>query len=219
MILPDVLNTMLMGMIFMVVLVTVVRPLVLNVVGHPIYTDAEQQALLDAMYSELERRSYEEELKRSSQIRYQQLLLELPPRLQPKPIPEPEPELAQPEEAAPDPSDGVTTQEDARALDANGLPIASDDASADATEGDNAEGLPEQDALGEGEIEIREGETLADIKERMKQEQRNAKKPSIPPELLNNAKSYEDKVTVVRMVVHQDQTRVAAVIRGMIQTK
>ena len=219
MILPDVLNTMLMGMIFMVVLVTVVRPLVLNVVGHPIYTDAEQQALLDAMYGELERRSYEEELKRSSQIRYQQLLLELPPRLQPKPIPEPEPELAQPEEAAPDPSDGVTTQEDARALDANGLPIASEDASADATEGDNAEGLPEQDALGEGEIEIREGETLADIKERMKQEQRNAKKPSIPPELLNNAKSYEDKVTVVRMVVHQDQTRVAAVIRGMIQTK
>ena len=219
MILPDVLNTMLMGMIFMVVLVTVVRPLVLNVVGHPIYTDAEQQALLDAMYGELERRSYEEELKRSSQIRYQQLLLELPPRLQPKPIPEPEPELAQPEEAAPDPSDGVTTQEDARALDANGLPIASEDASADATEGDNAEGLPEQDALGEGEIEIREGETLADIKERMKQEQKNAKKPTIPPELLNNAKSYEDKVTVVRMVVHQDQTRVAAVIRSMIQTK
>ena len=53
----------------------------------------------------------------------------------------------------------------------------------------------------------------------MKRERQSAKKPSIPPELLNNAKSYEDKVGVVRMVVQQDQSRVAAVIRGMIETK
>ena len=37
MILPDVLNTILLGLIFMVVLVTVVRPLVLNVVGSFVY--------------------------------------------------------------------------------------------------------------------------------------------------------------------------------------
>ena len=219
MILPDVLNTMLMGMIFMVVLVTVVRPLVLNVVGNPIYTDAEQQALLDAMYSELERRSYEEEAKRSNQIRYQQLLLELPPRLQPKPLPEPEPELVQPDAPSQDQTEDTAAQEAAPSLDANGQPLAHDVDSTDAADALASEGAVEPVALGEGEIEIREGETLADIKERMKQEQRNAKKPAIPPELLNNAKSYEDKVTVVRMVVHQDQSRVAAVIRDMIQTK
>jgi hypothetical protein len=35
--------------------------------------------------------------------------------------------------------------------------------------------------------------------------------------LLNSANSYEDKVGVVRMVVQADQSRVASVIRGMIQ--
>jgi flagellar M-ring protein FliF len=71
--------------------------------------------------------------------------------------------------------------------------------------------------LGEGEIEIREGESLAEIKERIRKEQQKAKKPTIPPELLNSANSYEDKVGVVRMVVQSDQARVAAAIRGMIQ--
>jgi len=75
-----------------------------------------------------------------------------------------------------------------------------------------------EEALGEGEIEIREGESLADIKERMKKEQK-AKKPVIPPELLNNANSYEDKVGVVRMVVQADHSRVAAVVRGMIKVE
>jgi len=35
---------------------------------------------------------------------------------------------------------------------------------------------------------------------------------------LNNANSYEDKVGVVRMVVQNDQSRVANVIRSMIET-
>ena len=60
---------------------------------------------------------------------------------------------------------------------------------------------------------------MADIKERMRKEQQKAKKPTIPPELLNNANSYEDKVGLVRMVVQTDQSRVASVIRGMIQIK
>lgn len=217
MILPDVLNTILLGLIFMVVLVTVVRPLVLNVVGNPVYTDAEQRAMLEAIYDEVARRSYEEEAKRANQIRYQQLLIELPPRLQPKPVPEPEPEA--------DPAQEEALSQDA---DANLAPTEGDEGTADASaEGQDAasEGEASVDveggeaALAEGEIEIREGESLAEIKERMKQERQNAKKPTIPPELLNNAKSYEDKVGVVRMVVQQDQSRVAAVIRGMIETK
>ena len=81
-----------------------------------------------------------------------------------------------------------------------------------------ATALEEDDAV-EGEIEIREGESLADIKDRIRKEQQKAKKPTIPPELLNSANSYEDKVGVVRMVVQADQARVAAAIRGMIQIK
>ena len=81
-----------------------------------------------------------------------------------------------------------------------------------------AEPQEEESEVAEGEIEIREGETLAEIKERMKREQKQ-KKPTIPPELLNNANSYEDKVGVVRMVVQTDHSRVAAVIRSMIEVK
>ena len=69
-----------------------------------------------------------------------------------------------------------------------------------------------------GQIELAEGESLHDLKERIKLEKKNAAKPVIPAELLNGAKSYEDKVGVVRMVVQQDNTRVAGVIRGMIET-
>ncbi len=208
MILPDVLNTILLGLIFMVVLVTVVRPLVLNVVGNPIYTDAEQRAMLEAIHDEIARRTYQEEAKRANQIRYQQLLIELPLRLQPKP--EPEPVIAEIIEASD--GDAADTQSQTDGTDADG--VTGDDGQAASTEG-----AGEAEALGEGEIEMREGESLSEIKDRMKRERQNAKKPSIPPELLNNAKSYEDKVGVVRMVVQQDQTRVAAVIRGMIETK
>ena len=208
MILPDVLNTILLGLIFMVVLVTVVRPLVLNVVGNPIYTDAEQRAMLEAIHDEIARRTYQEEAKRANQIRYQQLLIELPLRLQPKP--EPEPVIAETIEASD--GDAADTQSQTDGTEADG--VTGDDGQAASTEG-----AGEAEALGEGEIEMREGESLSEIKDRMKRERQNAKKPSIPPELLNNAKSYEDKVGVVRMVVQQDQTRVAAVIRGMIETK
>ena len=219
MILPDVLNTILLGLIFMVVLVTVVRPLVLNVVGNPIYTDAEERAMLQAIYDEVARRSYLEEAKRANQIRYQQLLIELPERLQPKPVPEPEaePQVDETQESAqPDGADATLAQTE-------GGDIQPDDGvevQDSSTEGDTVGAEePEEAGLPEGEIEIRGGESLAEIKERMKRERQNAKKPTIPPELLNGAKSYEDKVGVVRMVVHQDQSRVAAVIRGMIETK
>jgi len=229
MILPDVLNTMLMGLIFMVILVTVVRPLLLNVVGNPVFSDAEQQEMLDVVHQELARVAYEEETKRAHQIRYQQLLIELPPRLQPKPVVHAEPEPQEPVDAATDSAVDATAHTEATteagadgvpAVDAHGQLVASDAAPADAAQGGGADvAAPQEAAVAEGEIEIREGETLAEIKERMKREQKNAKKPVIPPELLNNAKSYEDKVGVVRMVVHQDQSRVAAVIRGMIETK
>ena len=152
-------------------------------------------------------------------------MLQLPDKPKPKPqpvvVPEPEP--------SPEPVAEEATADAAQALDANGVPIpatgdvdgAHAEGVADAASGDvTAEsGAEDEDELVPGEIEIREGESLAEIKERIKKEQQKAKKPTIPPELLNNANSYEDKVGVVRMVVQTDQNRVAARIRSRIEIK
>jgi hypothetical protein len=73
-------------------------------------------------------------------------------------------------------------------------------------------------ANGEEDGEEGEGETLEQMRERIKLEKKQ-KKPTIPPELLQNANSYEDQLMVVRMIVDQEQSRVASVIRSMIQVK
>ena len=83
-----------------------------------------------------------------------------------------------------------------------------DGLSADATTVAVADVSPEDD----------EGETLEQMRERVKLENKQ-KKPTIPPELLQNANSYEDQLMVVRMIVDQEQSRVASVIRNMIQVK
>jgi hypothetical protein len=228
MFIPDVINTLLMGLIFMVIVVTVVRPFVLHMFVGSMNTEDLQKAAIEAVQNEMQRAAELAEAQRGEKIRFQQLLLQLPDKPKPKPqpvvVPEPEPssELAT-EEA---------TADTAQSLDANGVPlpvtgdeahvvaegdVSAEDATTDevnAESGDNAD-----EEMGSGEIEIREGESLAEIKERIKKEQQKAKKPTIPPELLNNANSYEDKVGVVRMVVQTDHSRVAAVIRSMIETK
>jgi hypothetical protein len=209
MFIPDVINTLLMGLIFMVIVVTVVRPFVMHIVNGQMTTDDMQKEAIEAVQQEMMRTSMLAEAKRNDQIRFQQLLLEVPEKPKPKPVVEVdlEAEEAKAKEAA---------EAEAQVL--------ADAAAALATEGAAMEG----EALAEGanaeepastEIVMQEGESLADVKERMKREQAKAKKPTIPPELLNNANSYEDKVGVVRMVVQNDQSRVAGVIRSMIQTQ
>jgi hypothetical protein len=209
MFIPDVINTLLMGLIFMVIVVTVVRPFVMHIVNGQMTTDDMQKEAIEAVQQEMMRTSMLAEAKRNDQIRFQQLLLEVPEKPKPKPVVEVdlEAEEAKAKEAA---------EAEAQVL--------ADAAAALAAEGAAMEG----EALAEGanaeepastEIVMQEGESLADVKERMKREQAKAKKPTIPPELLNNANSYEDKVGVVRMVVQNDQSRVAGVIRSMIQTQ
>jgi len=211
MFIPDVINTLLMGLIFMVIVVTVVRPFVLHIVNGAMSTEDLQKEAIDAVHQEMMRVSLLAEAQRHEQIRFQQLLLEVPEKLKPKPVPEVEPEeeedrALQEAEVQPEVSVATSESED----DAN---ITTDGEAADTEVEDSAE-----DEVSPGEIVMQEGETLADVKARMKREQAKAKKPTIPPELLNNANSYEDKVGVVRMVVQNDQSRVASVIRSMIQT-
>ncbi len=60
-------------------------------------------------------------------------------------------------------------------------------------------------------------EALRQMRDRIKQEQKKAAKPTIPAELLQDANSYENKLVVVRMMVEQEQSRVASVLKRMIK--
>ena len=115
-----------------------------------------------------------------------------------------------PPEAAPEPSSSpvadAASDQTTTDVAADGTPVA------EATDG----ALLAQ-ADGEGEGDDAE-ETLEQMRDRIKLEQKQ-KKPTIPPELLQNANSYEDQLMVVRMIVDQEQSRVASVIRNMIQVK
>ena len=215
MFIPDVINTLLMGLIFMVIVVTVVRPFVLHIVNGAVTTEDLQKEAIEAVQQEMMRVSMVAEAQRNDQILFQQLLLEVPEKPKHKPVPEVELETeetkVQEEEVQPDATEEKAAVESATDRSADGVP----------TEviAETQEGEAEDPAASSGEIVMQEGESLADVKARMKREQAKAKKPTIPPELLNNANSYEDKVGVVRMVVQNDQSRVASVIRSMIQTK
>jgi hypothetical protein len=229
MFIPDVINTLLMGLIFMVVIVTIVRPFVLNMVGHAASNSDMQKAAVAAVEREMIRKAELFEAQRADKIKYQMLLLEKPEKPKPKPVfePEPEPEVvpAPVAEVVPEPvveeaPDVVAEQpETPEVVETPDEEVAADTTPAVGEATAEEPKAEAEEALGEGEIEIREGETLAEIKERIRKEQQKAKKPTIPPELLNSANSYEDKVGVVRMVVQSDQSRVASVIRGMIQVK
>ncbi len=221
MFIPDVINTLLMGLIFMVVIVTIVRPFVLNMVGQVASNSDMQKAAVAAVEREMIRKAELFEAQRADKIKYQMLLLEKPEKPRPKPVfeSEPEPEVV-PEPVAEVVPETTLQEETAEVTEA---PVEETPADAVAVEDEAAADTPVdavgEEALADGEIEIREGESLAEIKERIRKEQQKAKKPTIPPELLNSANSYEDKVGVVRMVVQADQSRVAAAIRGMIEVK
>jgi hypothetical protein len=181
---------------------------------------------VDAVEREMIRKAELFEAQRAEKIKYQMLLLEVPNKPKPKPVfePDPEPEVV-PEpvaEVAPEPVEELQPEVAEEAVVEETVETPTEETAevpAEEAPEAEAEAVEEEEALAEGEIEIREGESLAEIKERIRKEQQKAKKPTIPPELLNSANSYEDKVGVVRMVVQTDQSRVAAVIRGMIQVK
>ena len=78
----------------------------------------------------------------------------------------------------------------------------------------------EKKILGDGElseedmkmIQIGEGETLEEIKAKLK-----PKKSAISAEMLDTANTYDDKVALIRMLVAEDSARVASVLKNMIK--
>ena len=61
-------------------------------------------------------------------------------------------------------------------------------------------------------IEIGEGESIEDIKARLK-----PKKSSISADMLDTANTYDDKVALIRMICSEDAGRVANVMKNMIR--
>ncbi len=80
--------------------------------------------------------------------------------------------------------------------------------------------LAQAQPLGDGElsaedmnaIQLGEGETLEQLKAKLK-----PKKSNISLEMLDTANSYDDKVALVRMIVAEDSARVASVLKNMIK--
>ena len=64
----------------------------------------------------------------------------------------------------------------------------------------------------DGKIEVQEGESLEDIKAKLK-----PKKSAISAEMLDTANTYDDKVAVIRMIVGDEAGRVSSVFKGMMQ--
>jgi flagellar M-ring protein FliF len=83
-------------------------------------------------------------------------------------------------------------------------------AQAAAVEQTEAEGEDEPE---EGFIDLDEGESLEEIKAKLK-----PKKASISMDMLDTANSYDDKVVLMRLLVQEDEGRVAAVLRNMMKS-
>ena len=64
----------------------------------------------------------------------------------------------------------------------------------------------------EDKIEVQEGESLEEIKAKLK-----PKKSSISPDMLDTANTYDDKVAVIRMIVGDEAGRVSSVFRALMK--
>jgi type IV secretory pathway VirB10-like protein len=143
--------------------------------------------------------------------------LELPDLSQPAPEPVPPVEL----EVKKEDNNEVTTETVAE--------IQEPSEASEPPVGEVAEGAPSEstsEVAKESEKPVAEVETVVAeedensmeaMKARLAAEKKKAKPPSIPPELMNNANSFDDKLMLVQMIVQQEQGRVAGVLKKMIQ--
>lgn len=79
---------------------------------------------------------------------------------------------------------------------------------------EDAAAAAEMMGLDNGEIVVRDGESLDDIKARLK-----PKKQSISAEMLDTANTYDDKVALIRMLVGEDIGRVTNVLKSMMKSE
>ncbi|MBF96547.1 MAG: Flagellar M-ring protein [Alphaproteobacteria bacterium MarineAlpha9_Bin4] len=70
----------------------------------------------------------------------------------------------------------------------------------------------DEDEEEEDKIEVQEGESLEDIKAKLK-----PKKSAISPDMLDTANTYDDKVAVIRMIVGDEAGRVSSVFKALMK--
>lgn len=129
--------------------------------------------------------------------------LELPDLSKPAPKPVPEPEVVIEPPVAETPAEPPVEE------------VAVEQALAEVAQA-QPEATPAQDVVVSPE-ENEEDDPVKAMKARLVAEKKKAKPPSIPPELMNNANSFDDKLMLVQMIVQQEQGRVAGVLKKMIQ--
>ena len=66
----------------------------------------------------------------------------------------------------------------------------------------------------EAEVEVQEGESIEDIKAKLK-----PKKTAISAEMLDTANTYDDKVAVIRMIVGDEAGKVSNVFRQLYEKR
>ena len=69
-----------------------------------------------------------------------------------------------------------------------------------------------EEPLADGEVNLEEGQSLADMKAKLK-----PKKPKIDLSMLDTSSSYDDKVVLMRLLVSEDSSKVAQVFKKMIK--
>ena len=161
------------GLIFLVILLTIVRPVINHLTGKSM--DMEQLAKMQA----------EQEAAELAALGPLPTPVVLGPDGQPLP----------PEMIGPDgkPLEGMVMGPDGQPIPAEAAPTELSDAEM-------------------GMIELEEGESLEDIKAKLK-----PKKSSISIDMLNTANSYDDKVALIRFLVSEDSGRVASVLKNMMR--
>jgi hypothetical protein len=216
----DWVNIALRTVMCLAFLVLVVRPMMLTLVRR----EPSQEALEELAESAVESafKAWRQNDETTAYYHNPQLALlvaqnpdvaQLPPEGTPQAQAEvtPEPGLA----------DAVETADmSAVAPDAEGArPALADAVSASGAHTDETGATLPAEALDEAQADedLAPEDQLKQMRERMKQEQKKAAKPTIPAELLDNANSYEDKLVLVRMIVSQEHDRVAATIKRMVQ--
>ena len=79
-------------------------------------------------------------------------------------------------------------------------------------EGSLGTGSMDEEEEEEDKIEVQEGESLEDIKAKLK-----PKKSAISPDMLDTANTYDDKVAVIRMIVGDEAGRVSSVFKALMK--
>jgi hypothetical protein len=212
----DLVNIGLRTLMCLAFLIWVVRPMLMALVYREPRTQELEDVAETAVHNAFNAWRLQQGPKYYDNPEHALLALQQPELLNPPPD---APVATEAPEAAASPAEEVTpTATTVEAVAPEATPAEAAPAANLAT---TAVAVPDAGASGSSAVALAgaepEEETLEQMRDRIKREQKKSK-PTIPAELLENANSYEDKLMVLRMIVDQDKGRVASALRRMVVT-